>query len=97
MDYNNDHLRLIANPYRLKKNEQKVNKKNDIFKKNIDLVLHNEFPDIYLPDHLINKIVYDIHLTIHNHTIDLLVDNIITNAIKNAITNTINTTINFQI
>lgn len=74
------HLRIIANPYLLKKNksEKKINQTD----KYLEYFLKDTYPTIYLNTLILSNIKNKIDEIITEHIVKKLVDEIITNCIN---------------
>ena len=85
---NNDDLRLIANPYLLKKHDNKDFKKTNQYLDNLQTLLSNEYK-IQINDTLLDNINEKIEILITNYKIEEFAREFVNTCIENAIKNLI--------
>ena len=72
---NDDLLRLIANPYRLKPQTEQPKNTNSL-ENTISKMLYSEFKDTYVNSYLINRIKQVIQKEMNEYLIEMTVNNL---------------------
>ena len=81
---NDDFLRLIANPYRLKPQTEQP-KNTTSLENTISEILHSEFKDIYVNSYLINRIKQVIQKEVNEYLIEMTVNHLVSSVTEQSI------------